>query len=68
VVEVGFAGDESLLIYVGTSRTEEAYPGQLIAVVRVGDTVAVVEPWIDLGSDHDLTVRAAQRAAEKMGG
>ncbi len=68
VVQTGFAGDESLLIYIGTSRTEEAYPGQLIAVVRVGDTVAVVEPWIDLGSDHDLTVRAAQRAATKLGG
>ena len=68
VVEARFAGDESLLIYVGTSRTEEAYPGQLIAVVRVGDTVAVIEPWIDLGSDHALTVRVAQRAAQKMGG
>ena len=30
--------------------------------------MAVIEPWIDLGSDHALTVRVAQRAAQKMGG
>ena len=29
VVQTRFAGDESLLIYIGTSRTEEAYPGEL---------------------------------------
>ncbi len=68
VVDSGFAGDESILIYVGTSRTELAYPGQLKAVVRVGDTVAVIEPYLELGHDYELTMRLAQRAATKLGG
>jgi len=66
VVQTGFAGEDSLLVYVGTSATEEAYPGWFAAVVRVGDTVVVVEPYVDLGGDHAFTVRMAQVAAAKL--
>jgi hypothetical protein len=65
VIDTGFAGHESLLIYVGTSPTADpnGYPGWYIGVVRVGDLVAVVEPHFDLGGNRDHTLTMTKLAA-----
>jgi len=68
IVETGFAGDESLIIYTSTSPTptEETYPSGYMAVVRVGDVVTVVEASSDLAGIPALTRSLAQRAATKL--
>ena len=68
IVETGFAGDESLMIYTGgtPTPTAETYPSTYIAVVRVGDLVTVVESSSDLAGIPSLTRTMAQRAAAKL--
>jgi hypothetical protein len=65
IIDSGFAGNESLLIYVGTSPTAapDSYPGWYIGVVRVGDLVAIVEPHFDLGGNRDWTRTMTKLAA-----
>lgn len=65
VIDAGFAGHESLLIYVGTSPTADpnSYPGWYIGVVRVGDLVAIVEPHFDLGGNRGYTRTMTKLAA-----
>lgn len=68
IVDSGFAGDESLLIYVGDvlSPNENTYPDAYTAVVRVGDVVTVVEPQFDLGGDRTMARTLGQRAAARL--
>jgi hypothetical protein len=68
IIETGFAGEESLMIYTGTSPTptKDTYPASYMAVVRVGDLVTVVEPSFDLGGDRAMAKTLAQKAAAKL--
>jgi hypothetical protein len=68
IVETGFAGDESLMIYTGpdSTPTKDTYPASYMAVVRVGDLVTVVEPSFDLGGDRAMAKTLAQRAATRL--
>ncbi|MDG4794870.1 hypothetical protein [Micromonospora sp. WMMD1082] len=66
IVERNFAGDESLLIYVGTGADGAGYPGWYLGVVRRGDLVAVVEPHSDLGGSRDFAQTMTRRAADRL--
>jgi hypothetical protein len=59
-----FAGDESLLVYVGMVGT--SYPSSYVGVVRQGNLVAVVELFYDLGSDRDDTLSLTRKATGRL--
>ncbi|MBX7269900.1 hypothetical protein KIF24_30335 [Micromonospora sp. Llam7] len=66
IVERNFAGDESLLIYVGSGEKGAGYPGWYLGVARRGDLVAVVEPHSDLGGSRDFARRMTRRAVDRL--
>jgi hypothetical protein len=61
ILEEGFAGDESLLVYVGTNPSG-GYPGLVTALIRVGDLVAFIENGGDQGVDPERDLEVARKA------
>lgn len=66
IVAQGFAGDESLVIYVGTGDDGTGYPGWYIGVARRGDLVVVVWPSADLGGERAYTVSITRKAVGRL--
>lgn len=64
IVASGFAGDESLVVHVGTGPPG-TYPGWFYGVARRGDLVTIVEASSDLSGsqagNRQLTERAVRR-------
>jgi hypothetical protein len=64
IVTSGFAGDESMLVYVGAGPPG-TYPGWYYGVARRGDLVTIVASTSDLSGDRarnrDLTRQAVRR-------
>ena len=61
ILDSGFAGDESLLVYVGTNPAG-GYAGLVTALIRVGDIVAFIQNGGDQGVDPDRDLDVARKA------
>lgn len=68
ILDTGFAGDESMIIFRGTDpdSPDQSYPGFFQAVVRIGDTVLIVFPGFDLGGDRAYTIEMAEKAVAAL--
>lgn len=68
ILDTGFAGDDSMIIFIGTQpeTPDKSYPGVFQAVVRVGDLVVIVFPGFDLGGDRAYTIEMAQKAVARL--
>ena len=61
ILESGFAGDDSLLVYVG-ENPDGGYPGLVTALIRVGDIVAFIQNGGDQGVDPERDLEVARKA------
>jgi hypothetical protein len=62
ILDSGFAGDDSLLVYVGEDPAG-GYPGLITALIRVGDIVAFIENGGDRGVEPERDLDVARKAA-----